>query len=101
MMVEPWNRPYQCDRWVVTTSYRGKSLLRRRPVFEAEAIGYRDDEQWVRYSDVWSTGFRGATREEAEGKVRAQICSAIQEYATWLDQRGFESKTFKMTEVCP
>lgn len=103
-MEQPWERPYECTRWDITTSYIGKSLVRRKPQYKATATGYRGRERWACYYGYAKIGSEcgfGYTREEAEADMRRIICRDIKLYENWLQQRNFDTSTFQQGEVCP
>jgi hypothetical protein len=99
-MESPWERPYECDEWKITTSYVGKTLIRRRPKFRATAVGYLDGEQHAAYRGVFGRVGHGSTREAAEADMRKIICDAIAEYENWLRERGFQTKNLTPQEIC-
>lgn len=101
MNYAPWERPYECDDWRITTSYRGKSLIRRRDQWRATAVGYRERHQHAVYQGITTEAARGRTRAEAEADMRRIICRDIKSYEKYLGVRRFESTHFSASDICP
>jgi hypothetical protein len=95
-----WERPAQCDRWIVRTVYEGKSRLTRKPQYRAYATGFRGDDTWASYM---FGRYYGQTREEAEEKLRRRICRDIKAYNDWADARTRDTvrNEYSAEDICP
>ena len=100
-MAESWNRPYECDRWEVTSHLVGHTFFRKKEKWSATASGFRKGEHWCTYGLFSSEGYSGRTRKQAEDAVRAAICRDIKTHKDYLSRSAFQTNSFLQEEICP